>query len=86
MKWVSVCGLALFALLLAYLAHEESTFWPRASWTRTSATPEYVHERYQRSYFAISDAQALRRLHNKEAIALIGIVTFAVAFAALRRN
>jgi uncharacterized membrane protein len=81
LKTLSIIGFVLFALLFCYLAYRESTVWPRGSWTRTTGAPEYVHERYQRSYFSVRDAQTLRRLHTEEAIALFGIVAGVVAAA-----
>jgi len=81
LKALFIIGLVLFSLLFCYLAYQETSFWPRASATRTADMPEYVHERYQRSYFSIADAQKLRRLHNEEAIVLVAMVSCCVALA-----
>ena len=81
MKLLAVAALLVSSLLFGRLAYEERMFWPRASWTRTIAQPEYVHERYQRSYFSGADARALRRLHAEQAFALVGIVASVVALA-----
>ena len=81
MKRLSIIGLIFFALLFCYLAYQETNFWPRASASRTADTPEYVHERYQRSYFSVGDAQKLRRLHNEQALVLLAIVAGCVGLA-----
>ncbi|HME88127.1 MAG TPA: hypothetical protein VKE30_02825 [Chthoniobacterales bacterium] len=78
-KSFSLCGLIFFCALLAYLFYHESSFWPRGSWAQTSETPEYVHERFQRSYFSGSDAKKLRRLHYQQAIVFLAVVTCAMA-------
>jgi hypothetical protein len=56
-KTLGVIGLILFSLLFCYLAYQETRFWPRAAATRNVRTPEYVHERFQPSYFSAQDAQ-----------------------------
>jgi hypothetical protein len=78
-KALAVSGLVLFSLLFCYLAYQETGFWPRASGTRSVKTPEYVHERYQRSYFSAQDAHLLRRLHHEEAIVFIAMIACGAA-------
>jgi len=73
-KALALSGLILSSLVFCYLAYQETRFWPRASATRTVETPEYVHERYQRSYFSAQDAHLLRRLHHEEAIVFIAMI------------
>jgi hypothetical protein len=84
LKALCVTGLAVFSLLFCYLGYEESTVWPRASWTRSADTPEYVHERYQRSYFSLENAERMRRLHNEEAVVLLAFIACWVALARSR--
>lgn len=79
-------GLISFALLFCYLAYQEGTICARASPARTVNTPEYVHERYQRSYFNAQDAQKLRRLHGEQVIALFGIIGCAFGGAVHKRQ
>jgi hypothetical protein len=85
-KVPAVIGLILFSLLFCYLAHEEIRFLPRASATRSVKTLEYVHERYQRSYFSTTDAHLLRRLHREEATVLLGIAACWAAVAYSKRK
>jgi hypothetical protein len=80
-KTLGVIGLILFSLLFCYLAHQETRFWPRAATTRSVQTPEYVHERYQPSYFSPQGAQLVRRLHKEEAVVLLGIAARCAAVA-----
>jgi hypothetical protein len=85
-KTLGVIGLILFSLLFCYLAHQETKFWSRAAATRSVRTPEYVHERYQRSYFSTTDAHPLRHLHREEAIVLLGIAACWAAVAYSKRK
>ena len=78
-KVPALIGLILFSLLFCYLAHEEIRFLPRASATRSVKTLEYVHERYQRSYFSTTDAHLLRRLHREEAIVFVALIACCAA-------
>jgi hypothetical protein len=73
-KALAVSGLILSSLLFCYLAYQETRFGPRASAMPSVKTPEYVHERYQRSYFSAQDAHLLRRLHHEEAIVFIAMI------------
>jgi len=77
-KLASLFGTIFFAALLGCFFYQEGPFSARGSRIRTTATPVYVHERYQRSYFSISDAQKLRQLHYEQAIALLGTVGCAI--------
>jgi hypothetical protein len=86
LRTLSIAGLVLFSLLFCYLAYEESTIWPRASGIRTDDKPEYVHERYQRSYFSARDAEQLRQIHFAEAFALLAIASCYVPFRFSRRG
>jgi hypothetical protein len=79
-------GALIFAALLVYFIYGETAFTSRGSWTRTTQTPEYIHERYQRSYFSASDAAALRKLHNQEGLALAGLVSCSVVTAVLLKK
>ena len=85
-KTLGVIGLILFCLLFCYLADQETRFWPRAAATRSIRAPEYVHERYQPSYFSPQDAQLLRRLHMEEAVVLLGIAACRTAVTYSKRN
>ena len=86
LRTFSIAGLVLFSLLFCYLAYEESTVCPRASGIRTDDKPEYVHERYQRSYFSARDAKQLREIHFEEAFTLLAVVSCYVAFRFSRRG
>jgi len=81
LKTLSITGLVLSSLLFCYLGYEESTVWPRGSFVRRIDKPEYVHERYQRSYFSVQDAHRLRHVHNQQAVVLVVIVLCCVALA-----
>jgi hypothetical protein len=85
-KTVGVIGLILFCLLFCYLAEQETRFRPRAAATRSIRTPEYVHERYQPSYFSPQDAQLLRRLHKEDVVVLLGIAACCAAVAYSKRK
>jgi hypothetical protein len=78
-KALAMSGLILFSLLFCYLAYQETRFWPQASATRSVKTLEYVHERYQRSYFSAQGAHLLRRLHHEEAIVFIAMIACCAA-------
>jgi hypothetical protein len=86
LRTLSIAALVSFSVLFCYLAYEESTIWPRASGVRTDDKPEYVHERYQRSYFSARDAKQLRQIHFAEAFALLAIASGYVAFRFSRRG
>lgn len=86
LKALLVTGLAVSSLLFCYLGYEESTVWPRASSIRSMDRPEYVHERYQRSYFTLEDAKRMRRLHNEQAVVFLAFVLCWVAFARSRKK
>jgi hypothetical protein len=83
---IAFAGIVLFSVLLVFLISREAPLLARSSAVRTETTSEYVHERYQRSYFSASDAGELRRLHNEQAAIFIALVISVVAFAASRQR
>jgi hypothetical protein len=83
---LSLLGIVAAGLAFCYLAFDESTVWPRASAGPSAQTPEFVHERFQRSYFSLEDAAHLRLLHYEQGAALLVFAFSWATFAYSRRT
>ena len=73
-------------LAFGYLCYEETTIWPRGSPGRTAERPEYVHERFQRTYYSAQDAERLRRIHDEQALTFLAVIGCYVATMRARRR
>lgn len=85
-RLVATVGFAASIITFGYLCYQETAIWPRGSPVRTAQTPEYVHERFQRSYFSTQDAQALRTIHDEQAVALLAVIGCYIATLRARRK
>jgi hypothetical protein len=85
-RLASIVGLVASVLAFVYLCYRETAIWPRASPVRTAQNPEYVHERFQRSYYSARDAQALRTIHDEQAAALLAVIGCYIAVLRARRR
>jgi hypothetical protein len=86
MKMVSLVGIIVAVAAFCYFAVQETSIGRRASSIRTAETPAYVHERFQRSYFSSADAEHLRRLHHREAAAVVVLAVSWTIFAHSKRR